>query len=122
MNHTILIIDDDPAGIRPLQTLLRSLKYRVLTAEDGTTGLKLARTQKPDLYLIDAHLSGFGADQLLKSLSSFPDLTADRVILLMEGGKTGDRRLTLGGRDLSRLKKPFPARALLAAVRKALST
>lgn len=49
----ILIIDDDPRGIAPLAIRLKSAGYRVITAINGTEGLKLAIEHAPDLIVMD---------------------------------------------------------------------
>lgn len=53
-NKTILLVVEDEAAIRTaLAEELEDAGYRVLTAENGDQGLKLALTEKPQLILLD---------------------------------------------------------------------
>lgn len=59
---TILVIDDDPDIRADLRMLLEDHGYRVLTAPDGPSGLKLAQTDRPNLIICDMmmpKMSGF---------------------------------------------------------------
>jgi two-component system, cell cycle response regulator DivK len=65
----ILIIEDNPANMRMAAFLVRSAGHTVLSAIDAESGLTLARTEKPDLILIDIQLpamDGLEATMLLK--------------------------------------------------------
>ena len=66
----ILIIEDNPLNLKLTQTLLSHAGYKIITANDGETGIKTATQQKPDLILMDMQLpklSGYEATQHLKS-------------------------------------------------------
>ena len=49
----ILLIDDDPILTMLLSGILKKSGYDVITANDGTTGLKMAALKKPDLIITD---------------------------------------------------------------------
>jgi CheY-like chemotaxis protein len=53
MPTTVLVVDDDPRNTRLVQAMLKPFSIEVLSANDGTTGVKLARTRKPDLIILD---------------------------------------------------------------------
>ena len=53
---SILLIDDDPQHLEIMRSLLRPLRFRLLTAPDGETGLKLAAGDPPHLAMIDISL------------------------------------------------------------------
>ncbi len=52
----ILVVEDDAAIRRILEYQLQKAGYQVLTAEDGETGLLMAREHSPDLVLLDVLL------------------------------------------------------------------
>jgi DNA-binding response OmpR family regulator len=59
---TILVIDDDPDIRADLRMILEDQGYRVITAPDGQSGLKLALTERLDLIICDMmmpKMSGF---------------------------------------------------------------
>lgn len=73
-NHTILVVDDEPANLRMLERLLRR-KFRVLTAPDGESALRLLRREKVSMILTDQRMPGISGTELLsKSREIDPDL------------------------------------------------
>ena len=65
----VLIIEDNPANMRLATYLLESAGHRVLSAVDAEAGFVLARTEQPDLILMDIQLPGMDgleATMLLK--------------------------------------------------------
>ncbi len=65
----ILVIEDNPANMKLASLLLGNVGHTVLRAADAEAGLTLARTEKPDLILMDIQLpgmDGLAATALLK--------------------------------------------------------
>src|SRR5512138_3660852 len=84
MAERILVIEDDPSILRGLQLNLGMEGYAVRSAMDGEAGLALARSEKPDLLLVDVMLPKLGGLELVKQLrESDPDIPV--LILLAEG-------------------------------------
>jgi len=66
----ILLIEDDETNIDMLSRRLESKGYRVVTALDGRQGHSLARSENPDLILMDISLptlDGWAVTRLLKA-------------------------------------------------------
>jgi len=64
----ILVIDDD-AGLRELlEYTLRLSGFEVYLAEDGKTGLEMAREKKPSLILLDVKMEGMDGLEVLSEL------------------------------------------------------
>jgi DNA-binding response OmpR family regulator len=61
MKGKILVVEDDPSILRGLQLNLSMEGYLVRSAMDGETGLALARSESPDLLLVDVMLPRMGA-------------------------------------------------------------
>ena len=78
----ILIVDDSPTIIELLKTVLASSGHEVLTANDGVTGLNLAKENHPDLIVLDIMLpkmNGYEVCNLIK----FDDKYKDIKILML---------------------------------------
>jgi signal transduction histidine kinase/CheY-like chemotaxis protein/purine-cytosine permease-like protein len=52
----VLLIDDDPNHLEMMRSLLRPLRFNVLTAESGVSGTQLAREERPHLAMVDISL------------------------------------------------------------------
>ena len=113
MPHEILLIDDDPLLRRSLAYSLEHAGYRVRTAKDADEGLGLARTDAPDLVLLDIGLPGMDG---LDALRIFQHELKLPVILLTarRGGQDEALGLELGADDY--VAKPYNMDALLARI------
>jgi len=84
----ILLIDDDVDFVKATTKVLESKPYEVIVAFDGKEGLEKARSEKPDLVLLDIlmpKVDGFAvADQFKKeeSLSKIPVVAFDQLLRL----------------------------------------
>jgi DNA-binding response OmpR family regulator len=64
----ILVVEDDPNILRGLDLNLAMEGYKVRTAADGEEGLRLARTERPDLLIVDVMLPRLGGLELICEL------------------------------------------------------
>jgi DNA-binding response OmpR family regulator len=114
MSERILVIEDDPSILRGLQLNLGMEGYTVRSAMDGETGLQLARTEKPDLLLVDIMLPRMDGLSVVREVRrDDPDLP---VLILSAKGQESDKvaGLQLGADDY--LVKPFGLKELLARI------
>ena len=112
--ETILVIEDDRSLRRGLAMNFELRGYRVLTAEDGDEGIKLAFDAGPDLIVLDIMLPGFSG---LEIVSALRDKGRDVPVLILSARGTTDNKiegLDLGADDY--LTKPFALSELLARV------
>jgi DNA-binding response OmpR family regulator len=111
----ILIVEDEPDMVLGLKDNFEFEGYEVVTASDGVTGLERARTQKPDLVVLDIMLPKLSGLEVCKTLRSEGFQTP--IIMLTARGQEIDKvvGLELGADDY--VTKPFSIRELLARVR-----
>ena len=64
--HTILIVEDDPILIKMYKTKFEAEGLKVVTANDGETGLKLIKTMSPSLVILDIMMPVLSGIDLLK--------------------------------------------------------
>jgi two-component system KDP operon response regulator KdpE len=113
----ILAVDDEPGILRLVKLELTGQGFRVITAENGADGLRLAEEHRPDIVLLDIvmpEMDGLEVMRALRDRSSVP------VILLTAKGSDTDkvRGLEMGADDY--LAKPFSPDELSARVRAVL--
>ena len=68
MAKTILYIEDDENDQRLVRKVLSTYDYRVVTADDGESGLGLAETLRPDLILVDLQMPGLSGLETVRRL------------------------------------------------------
>ena len=116
----ILAVDDVPENLEIVRMRLQAHGYEVVTAVDGEDALDKARTQDPDLVLLDIMMPKLDGISALKILKQDAALKFIPVILLTAKSDTADvvAGLEAGGDDY--LTKPFDQAALIARVRSML--
>ena len=83
---TLLLVDDDADILRLLTLTLRSEGFRLLTARDGETALAMARSESPDLVLLDRNLPGRDGLAICRALRAEADeRLRDVPIVLLTG-------------------------------------
>ena len=119
-NPKILIVDDDLDLIQSLSLRLRNEGYNVVSATDGYQGLERARSEKPDLLILDVRMpagDGFSIqERLLTQGNVWPPviyLTGDKSV------KTELNAKKFGACAI--IYKPFDTAQLLDTVKRALA-
>lgn len=85
----VLLIDDNPASIEPLEARLRAIGYQTTLVQDAVTAVDAARADPPDLVVLDAvmpELNGYQACRELKALEAAPF-----VLMLSDRDEPADR-------------------------------
>lgn len=81
----VLIVEDDAVVSRILEQLVRGLDADACVAEDGASGISMARSERPDLVLVDIHLPGMNGLEVIREIRATPKLAALPIIVI-----TGD--------------------------------
>lgn len=114
---SVLIIEDDEVLLQTLAYNLSREGYQVSVASDGQTGLNLARTESPDLIVLDVmlpELDGLSVCRILRR-----EVNAS-IIMLTARSSEVDKIIGLDSGADDYITKPFSLGELLARVRAAL--
>jgi DNA-binding response OmpR family regulator len=116
----ILVIDDLPENVFILQDRLEHEGYEVLTAYDGKSGIEKAKSELPDLILLDIMMPDINGLEVCKTLVNFEQTS--RIPIILVTAKTGaeDTKEGLDAGAYDYIKKPFNKIELLARVQSAL--
>lgn len=112
----ILVVDDQPANLRVVSSLLSRHGYEVQTAPDGAEALAMLQARQPDLLLLDMLMPNMDGFALLAEIKQNPDLLRLPVVFLTVAQ---DRELLLRAFDagaVDYVTKPFMPEELLARV------
>jgi two-component system alkaline phosphatase synthesis response regulator PhoP len=120
MTRTILVVDDEPGIVQIARDYLDRAGFRVITAGDGNTAVRLARSERPHLIVLDLMLPGMDGLDVTRTLRQDPLTRTVPIIMLTALVEETDRLigLELGADDY--ITKPFSPRELVARVRAVL--
>jgi DNA-binding response OmpR family regulator len=82
MPKKILIVDDDPDLVEAVTMILESKKYDVAAAYGGLEGLEKAKTEKPDLIVLDVMMPDKDGYAVCKEMKADPKLSKIPILLL----------------------------------------
>lgn len=101
MNKKVLVVEDDSLLQDMLAQQLSKDAWTVTYAKEGQRALEMARTEKPDIILLDLMLPGVSGYDILADLKKDPELTRIPVIILSNLGQQEDidKGLQLGATD-----------------------
>ena len=95
MIRTILVVEDNEANRDLVSRYLQMLDFRVLQAENGLQCLELARTQGPDLILMDMSLPILDGWEATRQVKANPATKAIPVIALTAHAMVQDKEKAL---------------------------
>lgn len=112
---SVLVIEDAPEVQRVVGRVLEDAGYRVFSAEDGDSGLRVLLDNRPDLVILDIGLPGRDGFEVIKDLRARGITTP--VLMLTGRGGIADRVEGLDAGADDYIAKPFDYDELLARVR-----
>jgi DNA-binding response OmpR family regulator len=120
MAKEILIVDDEPNVVIPIQFLMEQQGYRVMIAERGEDALDLIYQYKPDLVILDIMLPGIDGYEVCEIIRLNPNYRNVKIIFLTAKGHEVEiaKGLTLGADAY--ITKPYSNAELVAKVKELL--
>jgi len=118
----VLIVDDEIANVELLARRLEAIGCQTQVASSGERAIALARSEQPDLILLDVMMPGIDGWQTCRRLKSQPETADIPVIFVTAKDRYEDlsKGFEVGGIDY--LTKPFEPIELAARVRSAIFT
>lgn len=116
MAAKILVADDDPMLQRLIMNTLKLEQYEVVIASDGQQALELARSEKPDLIILDVMMPIKNGFEVCADLRKIPETAALPVIILSGLGQVQEKIAGLKAGADEYVTKPIDPRELLTRV------
>jgi CheY-like chemotaxis protein len=117
---TILLAEDNEAGIATVADYLAFKNFRVLVARTGIECLQLAAAEHPDVILMDIQLPELDGLATIKHLRQMADVAHTPIIALTAYAMVGDRERCLAAGADAYLSKPLSLRELVRSIEQAL--
>ena len=118
----ILICDDEEVLRALVRATLDDGSFEVLEAEDGDESVALARSEKPDVILLDMMMPGRSGLEVLELLRGDPELAQTPVVMLTARTRVSDQEAALAAGADRYLAKPFSPLELISIIEELLET
>jgi twitching motility two-component system response regulator PilH len=117
----VLIVDDSRTVVRALQLILERVGYLTYFASDGVQAIALAKSQRPDLILMDVVMPVMNGFEATRALVNDPQTAAIPIIMMSGTERVSDQiwGTRLGAKGF--LAKPFNTQELLGKVRSVIA-
>ncbi len=121
MPKTVLIVDDEPNIVVPIEFLMEQNGYSVLVAGSGEEALEIIAKHNPDLVLLDIMLPGIDGYEVCEIMRLDPKWQKIKIIFLTAKGRDVDvaKGMVLGADAY--VIKPFSNVEIIENVRKLLN-
>ena len=103
MSPRILVVEDQEDNRRIVRDLLESVGWRLIEAGDGEEGVRLARSERPDLILMDIQLPVLDGYEATRRIKADPELRAIPIVVVTSYALSGDDKKAMeAGRKVAR--------------------
>ncbi len=121
MSKRVLVVDDESVTRRVVTHTLKLLDIEVISAENGTEALVLARENAFALAFVDINLPDIDGFEVLRQLRSLPHMQQVPIIVFTARSHPGDEATALETGAAGFLYKPFSTQELRDLVRTQLA-
>jgi two-component system alkaline phosphatase synthesis response regulator PhoP len=121
MVYKILVVEDTPENLEMYEIMLEQKGFSILKAEDGKTALKLIKSEKPDLIILDKMLPDISGSEICQVIKKDTELSHIPVIIITAKSDTPDemaKDFEVGADDY--IRKPFEREKLYSHIDKFL--
>lgn len=120
MAKHVLIIEDNEQNRYLLRFILEKNHFSVVEAEDGQSGLEMARDRRPDLILLDIQLPSMDGLQVARELRRNDELDGVPIVAVTSHAMAGDRERVLAAGCDGYMEKPLRTDTLISELQKYL--
>ena len=120
MSKRILVVEDQEDLRGVLRDLLTGSGFEVAEAADGQAGVAKAKSERPDLILMDIQLPGIDGYEASRQIKADPDLQATPIIAVSSFAMKGDEQKARASCCDEYVTKPYSPMQLLRLIRSRL--
>jgi two-component system cell cycle response regulator len=121
MNRRVLVVEDDRDSNYLMCYLLRNYGHETFSAYEGAHGVELAERERPDVILMDLHMTPVGGLEAARRLEANTDLRCIPRIAVTAYATTDVRDEVLAAGFAGYISKPIDAMQFVGEVEKILS-
>ena len=114
---TILYVEDNELNRKIVRDLLKRTTYRLIEAHDGEAAVRVGKTERPDLILMDMQLPKLSGIEATRRLRAEPSTASIPIIAVTSFALSGDDRKAMEAGATAYLAKPYSPFTLLNLIR-----
>jgi twitching motility two-component system response regulator PilH len=112
----ILIVDDSPSQLMGMKRIIEKIGHEALVAEDGAAGVEMAKTELPDLILMDVVMPNLNGFQATRQISKQEETSHIPIVLVTTKDQETDKIWGMRQGAKAYLTKPFNEASLLEVI------
>ena len=112
----ILIVDDSPSQLLGMKRIVEKLGHETVTAEDGASGVEVAKSCLPDLILMDVVMPNLNGFQATRAISKEPSTANIPVVLVTTKDQETDKVWGMRQGAKAYITKPFTETQLIEVI------
>jgi twitching motility two-component system response regulator PilH len=112
----ILIVDDSPSQLLGMKRIVEKLGHETVTAEDGASGVEVAKATMPDLILMDVVMPNLNGFQATRAISKEPSTANIPVVLVTTKDQETDKVWGMRQGAKAYITKPFTETQLIEVI------
>ena len=112
----ILIVDDSPSQLLGMKRIVEKLGHETVTAEDGASGVEVAKSTLPDLILMDVVMPNLNGFQATRAISKEPSTSQIPVVLVTTKDQETDKVWGMRQGAKAYITKPFTEAQLIEVI------
>ena len=113
----LLVVDDTPANLHLITSILKDCGFKVRPAPNGELALRAAKANPPDLILLDISMPGMDGYQVCERLKADPATAGIPVMFISALNETIDKVKAFRAGGVDYVTKPFQLEEVEARVR-----
>ena len=118
MKKRILVVEDNKYNLYLATFLLEKSGYEVITAVNGIEAIEIAKTQHPDLILMDIQLPEMDGYEAIRRMKGIPGIIHIPVVAVTSYAMVGDREKALGMGCAGYIEKPLNPETFVPEIEK----
>jgi len=117
----ILLAEDNEANISNFTIYLTAVNYRLIVANNGQEAIALAKSEKPDIILMDIQMPNLDGLTAMQQIRQTPELASTMIIALTALAMPGDRERCLSAGANDYFTKPIKLKQLAVKIQELLA-
>ncbi len=122
MPKKILIAEDEWELRNLLKLLLEDYDFDIIEAEEGIQTIELAKTQKPDLIMLDNSMPGFPGYELVPRIKAMPEIANIPIVLVTSKKIEDEMQSMIQIEVVDVLSKPYEEEKVISSLKKVFGT